>query len=123
MLGTRDVVRKLLNEGQKVTVDFIQKRVMDGSLPSPQIVGGVRLWTDEDIERLRVIIRKGSKRKKKGNSKITKIICSACSKRILSDIDGEKCKHCYQIFCFDHLEYDDLGTPLCSKCHTLREEN
>ena len=56
MLSTRYVLQALRKEGRKVDMNRIQRLVMEGKLDPPVVVGGSRIWREEDVDRLREAI-------------------------------------------------------------------
>lgn len=53
---TREVLSQLRAEGRRVGIDRVQRYITGGLLPPPPVIGGNRMWRDEDVARLRRLI-------------------------------------------------------------------
>ena len=57
-LSTAEVVRTLTSEGFSLTVKRLEGLLANGHVAAPRMVGPVRVWMPEDLERVREVLRR-----------------------------------------------------------------
>ena len=58
MQATSDVVRSLQNEGYDVSCGYVSYVIRERIIALPRKVGGIWLWDESDIDRLRSELRR-----------------------------------------------------------------
>ena len=58
MLATSDVVRLLQSQGFEINCGYASYALRERLIPLPKKIGGIWLWGDADVDRLRALLRR-----------------------------------------------------------------
>ena len=62
--STSSVVDQLRSEGLSLTKSKLEAMLATGRIDPPQLIGQSRVWTEVDLEKLRLVLREGPVRQK-----------------------------------------------------------